>query len=72
MHSCAGLGGITVPLIEVRSHDERPDGRHVLVEREDYIGDEDAGRIMAVRTERGDGSNDVVVFAPTAHVKIQL
>jgi hypothetical protein len=44
-------------------------------EREDYIGDETVtsvgGRpIMSVVTERQDGSNDVVVFAPAAHGKV--
>ena len=41
------------------------------VEREDYIGDEIAGRVMAVKTERPDGSNDVAVFAPTATLKAE-
>lgn len=52
---------LTAPMI--------PAGQKVKVtaiEREDYIGSETAGRFMAVRTERPDGSNDVAVFAPTA------
>lgn len=69
-HSCPALGGLTMPMTEA--------GDRVKVtvkEREDYIGDEIvtsvAGRpIMSVVTERGDGSNDVVVFAPAAHGKV--
>jgi hypothetical protein len=39
------------------------------MEREDYIGDETADRIMSVRTERPDGSNDCTIYAPTATVR---
>lgn len=65
-HTCAGLRGLTAPLV--------PAGTHCKVEakeREDYIGNErvtlDAeGRpVMAVVTTREDG-NDVAVFAPLA------
>ena len=62
-HPCAGLNGLLAPMIR--------DGDRVsvtAVEREDYIGDSNAGRVMAVRTERPDGSNDTAVFAPTASV----
>ena len=41
------------------------------VEREDYIGNDNVGRVMAVKTERSDGSNDVAVFAPTATAKAE-
>lgn len=67
-HACRGLAGLTAPMV--------PEGTRVKVvarEREDYIGSEDVqydadGRPIAqVITERPDGSNDVVVFAPTAH-----
>ena len=67
-HACAGLGGLTAPMI--------PEGSRVKVtahEREDYIGAEDVqldanGRpVMQLVTERPDGSNDVIVYAPTAH-----
>ena len=44
-----------------------------LREREDYVGkeqeqlDPERGRpVMSIVTERGDGSNDVMVFAPAA------
>jgi hypothetical protein len=62
-HPCAGLGGLLAPMV--------PAGSRVqvrAVEREDYIGDSNAGRVMAVVTERPDGSNDTAVFAPTAQV----
>jgi len=69
-HACAGLRGLTAPLVEA--------GDRVKVtvrEREDYIGDEivtsvEGRPIMSVLTEREDGSNDVVVFAPAAHGKV--
>lgn len=66
-HICAGLKGLTAPLIE--------EGTRVqvsAVEREDYVGSElvqtdETGRpIMAVRTDYADGRNDVAVMAPTA------
>jgi hypothetical protein len=65
-HPCPALGGVTVPLVEVRRADDRPDGRHLIVPREDYSGNDTAGPIAAIRTERGDGSNDCTVLAPTA------
>lgn len=67
-HPCPGLGGITAPMVQ--------EGQRVkvtAVERDDYIGGEDVqydadGRPIAqVISERPDGSNDVIVFAPTAH-----
>ena len=66
-HTCAGLKGLLAPMMQA--------GERVkisAVEREDYIGTEKVatnaeGRpVMAVVTEREDGSNDVSVFAPTA------
>jgi hypothetical protein len=71
MHTCPGLAGLSVPL--------QPEGsrvRHVVVEREDYVGSEDVqtddnGRpVMAVLTERPDGSNDTVVYAPAARGRV--
>lgn len=66
-HQCPGLAGITAPMIPAGS------GAHTrALLRQDYIGREavqyDAwGRpVMAVITERPDGSNDVAVLAPTA------
>jgi hypothetical protein len=66
-HNCAALGGIGIPLIEVPSYDARADGRQRPVESEDYIGG-NGQPITAVRTERGDGSNDCTVLAPTASI----
>lgn len=65
-HDCAGLGGLSAPMVL-----EGVDCRVTLVEREDYIGTEDVrmvrGRpLAAVNIVRGDGSNDCVVYAPTA------
>lgn len=62
-HSCVGLHGLAAPML--------PEGERAqvrAVEREDYIGDSNAGRVMAVITDRPDGSNDTAVFAPTATV----
>lgn len=59
-HNCPALGGISVPLVEVKSFDEKPKARQVVVESE-YSHD-----TAAVRTERMDGSNDVTVFPQPA------
>lgn len=73
LHPCKGLAGLTVPMT--------PEGTRVKItarERDDYIGSEDVqydgnGRPVAqVITERPDGSNDVIVFAPTAHSRSSL
>lgn len=67
MHPCPGLRGLLAPFVEVVGELKKNSVRHVAVEREDYIGDEQGvGRVMAVRTERADGSNDCHVFAPAA------
>ncbi len=66
-HACKGLKGITAPMVRAGSR-----VKVTAVEREDYIGNEQVqlspeGRpVMAVVTEREDGSNDTTVFAPTA------
>lgn len=65
-HDCSALGGLTAPLVL-----EGVDCKVVALEREDYLGGEDVrwanGRpVSAVRIERADGSNDCVVYAPTA------
>lgn len=71
-HACPGLAGITAPMVPARS------GYAVVThEREDYIGRQDVpldgnGRpVMSVETIRDDG-NDVIVFAPTAHMRIEV
>lgn len=66
-HNCRAMAGLLAPLVP-----EGSGARVLAVEREDYVGKEDVrtddnGRpVMAVRTERPDGSNDVIMFAPTA------
>lgn len=60
-HACAGLNGLIAPMVPAGSK-----VRVTAVQREDYIGTETVGPVMAVKTERADGSNDVAVFAPTA------
>lgn len=65
MHPCPKLG-ISVPFIEATEK-----ARHVVMDREDYVGSElvqyaNGRPVMAVRTERADGSNDCHVYAATA------
>lgn len=68
-HQCAGLRGITAPLVL-----EGTDCRVVAIEREDYVGreavqrDQDGRPISFVETLRADGSTDLAVLAPTARV----
>ena len=73
MHPCPALRGMTAPFVEVFPGGQRSQRSHVkAVVREDCIGEDgvrfdgDGRPIMAVVTERPDGSNDVLVFAPTA------
>lgn len=75
MHSCAGLAGLTTPMVPAAD----VAGNRVKVEakvREDYVGAEsglvykDGQPIMAVETEYADGHTDVAVFAPTATAKV--
>lgn len=69
MHACRALSGFSTPFVPFGSR-----ARHVVKEREDYVGDElvqvdGEGRpIMAIVTERPDGSNDCHVYAPTATI----
>lgn len=67
-HRCPALGGAELPM-RVRNSGSRVR----LVEREDYVGAEQVqlinGRpVMAAVTDRPDGSNDAVLYAPTATV----
>lgn len=65
MHQCSGLKGFTAPLVEVKQFDSKVDARHLLLSRDDYVGDlGDDARIASCVTERGDGSNDCTVYAP--------
>lgn len=77
-HHCPALG-ITAPMVELHGAElDLRAARHVVVEREDYVGDEDvtlsdSGRpVMAVDLERADGSNDRAVFAGAAHASVSL
>jgi hypothetical protein len=70
MHVCAGLKGLTAPLVLAGS-----DCKVIAVEREDFLNGEiqaagDDGRpYMAIRTEYADGHNDVVVNPGVASVR---
>jgi len=64
-HECPALGGVTVPLVEVRDLDDKVQARQVTVFAEDYVGNALDNKV-AVRTERLDGSNDVTVFPQPA------
>lgn len=74
MHPCPKLHGVVAPYVELHERTElaKSATRHVVNEREDYIGGElvtvDAnGRpVMSVNTERADGSNDCHAFAGVA------
>ena len=68
LHTCPGLRGLAAPLVPVGTR-----ARVYIREREDYVGtervqlDPERGRpVMAIVTERADGSNDALVLAPTA------
>lgn len=76
MHPCPGALGVLVPYTEahpgrlLRPTDRR---HHRIIHRGDYQGterglrfDTDGRPVMAVHTERPDGSHDTHVFAPAA------
>lgn len=67
-HVCPKLRYMTAPMVL-----EGTSAKVTIREREDYVGkeqvqlDPERGRpVMSIVTERGDGSNDVMVFAPAA------
>jgi hypothetical protein len=78
MHQCRAKALMLVPYVEVppgQSELKKGAVTHRVIERGDYIGSErgirhDAeGRaVMAVHTERADGSHDTHVFAPAARL----
>lgn len=78
LHPCKAHNGLEVPFTEVppgQSGLKKHAGRHVIREREDYIGAEvvqyHEGRpIMSLVTERPDGSNDARVYAPAAKARL--
>jgi len=69
MHDCGGLRGLLAPLVEVPSPGSKPDAIHRVLEREDNCADAD--RIMSVRTDHGDGHNDLTLFPETARMVIR-
>jgi hypothetical protein len=70
-HRCAGLHMLTAPLIRAGT-----DCKVTAVERGDYLRGSEQRRgengkpYMAVVTERADGSNDAVVFAEPAAIRL--
>lgn len=68
MHPCPALKGFLAPMIPADS-----DAVHRVHVREDYVAGEDVRLdgdgvpIMSIGIERSDGSNDLFVYAPTAH-----
>lgn len=74
-HTCPGLGGISAPMIPAVEVEQRTT-RVRAIEREDYAGrsivevDESGKAIMAVETERSDGSTDLAVLAPCINVEV--
>jgi hypothetical protein len=71
MHTCAGLKGLTAPLLE-----EGVSAKHTAVERGDYTNgdlvqtDENGRVVMSVTTTRDDGE-DCTVYAPAASASIE-
>jgi hypothetical protein len=69
-HVCPKLRGLTAPMLP-----KSMDAKVTVHEREDYVGTEDVFRdaegrpIMSIVTTRADGTNDAMVFAPTAHLR---
>ena len=69
-HVCPKLRHLTAPMLPVAM-----DAKVTVHEREDYVAGEDVyldpeGRpVMSIVTTRADGTNDAMVFAPTAHLK---
>lgn len=75
LHPCPAHRGVMVPFVPVaNNHGIRPGTvRHVVVGRGDYVNgehglrtDADGRPVMAVVTERADGSNDCTIFAAAA------
>jgi len=74
MHQCAGLSGLTAPLIA-----SELDVKVETVERGDFVGaehgityDTEGRPVQSVVTTHADGSNDTAVFAPTATASSNL
>lgn len=70
LHPCPAQHGLMVPFAPVTGDElDRSQVRHVPVERGDYLNGENAGPVMAIHTERADGSHDTHVYAPTAQAQ---
>lgn len=76
LHPCRSQRGLLVPFVEVHGVElKKYTARHLVLEREDYVGSEnvqtdgDGRPVMAVQTDRADGSNDCQTFAPCAPVE---
>lgn len=70
MHQCAGVAGMTVPLVPAGA---RSDVR--MFAREDYVGTEDVqrdaeGHVWAAVRVTTDDAEHVAVYAPTAHAAL--
>ncbi len=70
-HPCPKLrGGLTAPMLP-----KGMDAKVTAHTREDYVGTEDVqlapdgSPVMSIVTTRSDGTNDAMVFAPTAHIR---
>lgn len=76
LHPCPGQKGMLVPFVEAhpgRLHRRADDRHHRVITRGDFIGGEaglrynaDRVPVMAVHTERRDGSHDTHVFPAVA------
>ncbi len=68
-HRCPELGGVHVQLQRANRYGIVGETHHIRVNlRGDYLAGERTqhGPVMSVTAHRGDGSNDALVFAPTA------
>ena len=66
LHPCAGMNGMTVPMVQVVHPDDAPDARHRINYREDDAYGENP--IASVNTDHGDGSSDCTVYVESARV----
>lgn len=78
MHGCSGMRGLLAPMVRVPAERiELPRGsvRTVAVERGDYVAgagvqtDGEGRPVMAVRTDRADGSFDTTILAPVIRMR---
>jgi hypothetical protein len=61
-HNCPAMGGLGLPMVEVRGVDGRADARAVV----NLV--EDGPDLASVSTEHGSGRVDCTVFPETAHM----